>query len=315
MTLLVVVIVASVLGAAALLVLLISALSARLMISPPRQPLWTTPGEVGMAYEDVTFRALDGVRLSGWHIPAAQSTAGSAPTVVMVHGWPWNRLGALSTGPLKNLPGSRPVNLMPVMEALHREGFNVLAYDLRNHGKSGASRPMTAGWREAYDILGALDYLSSRGDVDTQRIGLLGFSLGGNTVLYALPWTRGIKAAVAVQPLTSSVFGQRFGRERLGPLYTLVGPLFELFYRLAGGPSTKFIDPVVVARRAGETAVLYVQGKGDKWGSVENVADMVAATPNAVEPIYPDTEERYGGYHYLIDNPQVVTSFFGRYLK
>ena len=49
-----------------------------------------------------------------------------------------------------------------------------------------------------------------------------------------------------------------------------------------------------------------MQGKGDKWGSVENVADMVAATPNAVEPIYPDTEERYGGYHYLIDNPQEV---------
>ena len=46
-----------------------------------------------MAYEDVTFPALDGVRLSGWHIPAAQSTPGSAPTVVMVHGWPWNRLG------------------------------------------------------------------------------------------------------------------------------------------------------------------------------------------------------------------------------
>lgn len=301
-------------GGIAVVVLLISVSSARLIVKPPRQKLWTNPGAEGVAYEDVDFPARDGVRLSGWFIPAEGAQQSPAPTIVMVHGWPWCRLGTQSKF-LKDIPGSKPVNLLPLMIALHRAGYNVITFDLRNMGQSQSSGTLTSGLKEAFDALGALDYVNTRPEVDRDRVGVIGLSMGGNTVIYALPYTDQFKGAIAVQPNTSTHFGKRYGHAKMGPLYYLTGPMTEWIYRLCGGVPTKYIDPVIEATGAGQTPVLYVQGKGDKWGSVSNVQQMVDNTPNAVDPIYPETEERYGGYHYIANNPEITIEFFDRYVK
>ena len=70
----------------------VAAFFAQRMIKPPRQRLWATPGDLGLAYKDIHFPAQDGIRLSGWFIPVADTRRDGA-TVVLVHGWPWNRLG------------------------------------------------------------------------------------------------------------------------------------------------------------------------------------------------------------------------------
>ena len=63
----------------------------RLMLFARRAPIDRTPAEVGLAYEDVAFKAGDGVGLKGWFIPS--EAEGPAPAIVFVHGWMWNRLG------------------------------------------------------------------------------------------------------------------------------------------------------------------------------------------------------------------------------
>lgn len=73
------------------LITAVAAFFARRMVAPPRQPLWATPADLGMAFEEVQFPAKDGVRLSGWFIPAGEQANGA--TLVFVHGWGWNRLG------------------------------------------------------------------------------------------------------------------------------------------------------------------------------------------------------------------------------
>ena len=65
-----------------------------------------------------------------------------------------------------------------------------------------------------------------------------------------------------------------------------------LIYQAVSGLRLSAIEPIFAASGASTTPVLYVQGTGDKWGSVENVADMVKATPNALEPILVETIER-----------------------
>jgi alpha-beta hydrolase superfamily lysophospholipase len=287
---------------------------ARHIISPPRQRLWIKPDSLGLAYEDVHFPAQDGVRLAGWFVPAAVDSRRKGATIVLVHGWPWNRLGDAAEDLMSNLTGSTPVDLLRLLYALHQDGYHVLTFDLRNHGQSAGAPPVTFGQHEAKDLLGALAYLSSRHDVDDGRTGVIGFSMGANTVLYTLPQTDQIQAAVAVQPTTVSVFAGRFGADLLGPLSKVVLPLVQLIYRAAGGPPFAALKPAFVIAGAGETPVLFVQGKGDRWGSVEDVAQIAGATPQARGPLFVDTRHRFGGYQYVVDNPKVATAFFEQHL-
>lgn len=286
----------------------------RYLVRPPRQRLWSVPTDLGMEYEEVQFPAQDGVRLSGWFLPALATSRRKGATLVLVHGWPWNRLGNTADDLLSNFSGSTPVDLLRLAYALHHAGFHVLMMDLRNHGLSAEKPPVMFGREEAKDLLGALAYLNGRSDVAANRLGVIGFSMGANTVLYSLPHTKQIQAAVLVQPTSAGVFAPRFAAHLLGVFSRLVFPLTELFYRLAGGVAFTELQPAQVARQAGQTPLLFIQGSGDPWGSVADVMEMTAVTPNVSGPLIVETTERYGGYQYLVENPQIAVAFFEQHL-
>jgi uncharacterized protein len=296
-----------VIGFVAGLVGITVAFFARYMISPPRQRLWATPADAGLNYEKIEFPARDSYRLSGWFIPAK---AEKRPTIILLHGWPWNRLGNAADDALSDISGSAPVDFLRLAFTLHHAGYHLLMFDLRNHGESMTAAPVTFGLLESNDLLGALDYLSGRDDVDQARIGAMGFSMGANTVLYSLPYTKRIRAAVLVQPTSAKPFARRFAYDLLGPLSKLVLPLVDLIYTAFYGLHLGAIEPLLVAPGAGNTPILYVQGKGDRWGSLANVQQMAAVTPGAVEPLFVDSVHRFGGYQYLIDNPRPALQFF-----
>jgi pimeloyl-ACP methyl ester carboxylesterase len=304
-----------ILGVIVGLVTAVAAYMTRMLVTPPRQRLWANPADLGLPFEEVQFPARDGLRLSGWFIPATASEAEPAGTIVLVHGWPGNRLGSAAENVLTDLPGSEPLSLLPLALALHRRGYQLLMFDLRNHGQSAAAPPFTFGLREANDLLGAVDYLSGRKDVAEQNIGVIGFSAGANTLLYAVPRTDKIQAAIAVQPTSPHVFASRYGRYLLGPLSKIAIPITEWFYQFAGGMPFDAVEPIFSAAGAGMTPVLFVQGTGDPWGSVDNVAQMAAATPRAEEPLLIDSSDRFGGYQYIIKHPEVVDAFFSKHMS
>jgi uncharacterized protein len=190
----------------------------------------------------------------------------------------------------------------------------VLTFDLRNHGHSASAPPVTFGQEEAKDLLGALAYLKGRSDVDPERIGVVGFSMGANTLLYTLAKSDQIAAAVAVQPTSAPVFAHRLAADLFGPLGQLIMPLTELFYRLEGGVPFNSVWPKTAVARAYPIPVLYIQGQGDRWGSVADVTEMAAATVSAHGPLLVETSHRYGGYQYVVDNPKIVAAFFEEHL-
>ncbi len=298
------------LGIVAGLATAVAAFFARRLIHPPRQRLWGAPGDLGLAYEDIQFPAQDGIRLSGWFIPAKADSVRDGATVILLHGWPWNRLGLTADDIVSGLDGSKPVDLLRLALALHRDGYHLLMFDLRNHGESAAAEPVTFGWQEANDLLGALTYLNGRTEVNPNRIGAVGFSMGANAILYALPQTELIKAAVAVQPTSPNVYARRYGADILGPLGKAVTPLTELMYQAAGGLRFGAMQPAFPAAGAGQTPVLFVQGDGDRWGSPQDVAEMAARTPQAHGPLLTESVHRFDGYQYVIDHPETVTAFF-----
>ena len=153
----------------------------KLMVVGARLPVTRTPAEAGLAFEDVAFTATDDVDLKGWFIPAGRRSRG--PTVLFVHGWLWNRMGNVAG----RVPFTdRDVDFLPPTKALHDAGFNVLLFDLSNHGESGRRLPLTFGPWEARDFVGAVRYLRTRPDVDGERIGVVGTSMGGNIALIGL---------------------------------------------------------------------------------------------------------------------------------
>lgn len=134
------------------------------------------PHEVGDApqgFEAVSLTTADGVLLSAWYAPPENGAA-----IVLLHGATSNR-GAIRG----------------YAEVLQREGFGVLALDLRGHGESGGDGANSFGWSGSADVGAAVEYLSEQESVT--RIGALGLSLGGEVLLHAASSYPEIEAVMA----------------------------------------------------------------------------------------------------------------------
>jgi uncharacterized protein len=154
-------------GVAALLVL-VPAVLAIVATHRARQPV--PAAELGRAYERVSFTTSDGLRLVGWYVPSRNGAA------VVVS------------------PGRRG----PVEHArlLARHGYGVLLFDRRGEGESEGDFN-AYGWGGDADLKAALDFLSRRADVDRQRIGGLGLSVGGEMMLEAAAEDARLRAVVS----------------------------------------------------------------------------------------------------------------------
>jgi dienelactone hydrolase len=280
----------------------------RLFLFGARQPLWRTPQDVGMPSEDVAFASADGVALRGWFVHRADSDSAPAPAIVLVHGWTWNRCGNRAGAVL--FMDDRTIDFLALAQVLHRAGFHLLLFDLRNHGESAAAPPVTNGIHEARDFIGAMAFLRGRREVDGARIGALGFSMGANTVIFGARAAQPLRAAVLVQPVAVGTFLPRFLAHKLRPLAPLMRVLAGPLMRVFGGPPIAQIDPRRAVAQLGDTEVLFIQGEGDQWGVLEEVRQMVEGAPNARSLLVAPSNERYGGYTYVTDHPEEVVQFF-----
>ena len=116
------------------------------------------PSDLGLKYEEVTFKGTDGIKLSGWFLPNNKSKA----TIIVMHGYPADK-----------------ANLLGIAEFLAKD-FNVFLFDFRSFGQS-EGKYTTAGYLEKNDLLGAIKYLEKEKNIT--KIGLYGFSLGGAVAL------------------------------------------------------------------------------------------------------------------------------------
>jgi fermentation-respiration switch protein FrsA (DUF1100 family) len=130
--------------------------------------------------EEVRFKTRDDLTLSGWFIPGTNGA-----TVILVH-------GRVSTRH----------DMLPHANYLHRSGFSVLLYDSRSLGESEGDA-VTQGAKEPWDIEGAVGYLKTRTDVDPERIGVQGSSLGAVSAILATAEMPEIKGVVARIPFKS----------------------------------------------------------------------------------------------------------------
>ena len=174
---------------------------ADLMAHSARTPILRWPDEYGLEYEDVFFPAMDGVTLEGWFIPSD-----SDRLLICNHPMPCNRYGY--PGHLEPWTdfGGFEVNFLPEYKILHDAGYNILTYDLRNHGRSGMGSGgiIGHGVLEYRDVIGSLRYANSRTDTKDMKTALYSRCLGANSTVVAMnkypEEFRHILAMIALQP-------------------------------------------------------------------------------------------------------------------
>jgi pimeloyl-ACP methyl ester carboxylesterase len=141
---------------------------------PPWRDVHQTPLDFDLPEDQVWFDGTNGIRLHGWFIPVE----GTAPAVVVLHGW-----------------GGNAAHMLELAPPLHEAGFHALFLDARNHGLSDhdtyASMP-----RFAEDLAVAVDYLHDRHDVTT--VGVIGHSVGAGASIYHASHIDDVDAVVAV---------------------------------------------------------------------------------------------------------------------
>lgn len=91
--------------------------------------------------------------------------------------------------------------LIPVAQRMAAEGFDIVLLDLRAHGESTGTFT-TYGAKESQDVSGLLDWLDSVG-LPSDRLALLGHSMGAATALLTAARDERVGAVVAVAPYSS----------------------------------------------------------------------------------------------------------------
>jgi uncharacterized protein len=125
---------------------------------------------LGAAHQDVSFRTSDGLTLRGWYVPSSNGAA-----VIVAPG----RAGTQKHARM-----------------LVRHGYGVLVFDRRGEGESDGD-PNAFGWSANRDLRAALAFVEHRPDVDPSRIGGIGLSVGGETLLQAAAEAKGFRAVVS----------------------------------------------------------------------------------------------------------------------
>ena len=122
----------------------------------PPSPLLKHPESVGLAgLQPISFVSRDGLHIAGWYVPSKNRAA-----VIITHG-----------------TNSDRTTMLPEMRLLAEAGFGVLAFDWPGLGESEGTILWGTAARGA--LTAAIDWVSARADADPDRIGGLGFSIGG----------------------------------------------------------------------------------------------------------------------------------------
>lgn len=257
----------------------------RLFYVPTRGPT-PLPNDLTGA-ESVGFNSADGTKLHGWFIPAANARAGALPfaTVLHVHG---------NAGNIESHIG--------FSEHLVEAGFNLFIFDYRGYGQSeGAPR------RRAdliADTHAALDTLLKRPDVDPQRIGLYGHSLGGAIGLNVMAERKEIRVAVIESAFTGwrEMAAAALGGYPPGPVARGLARLLISNHDRPLDAATRIERPLLILHGTADSIIPFAFGE-----------QLAAAGPKAMLHALP------GGDHNTLrsTHPEIeslAAEFFNRHL-
>ena len=242
------------------------------LVHPMRQAATSTPADFGLEnWEDVRFAASN-LELAGWFIPPTPAADGA--TLIFVHGWSGNRSALLAQAAM-----------------LNKRGYGAFLIDLRNSGESEGTMT-TWGFSEVEDVQGAFAYLLTRPEVNSERIGLVGYSTGGATVIRAAARMPEVRVVVAESSYTAFV-------DNLPTIVDLLGgrlppscaSLVLWFSELETGVAMREIRPIDDLTQIAPRPIMFLHGAQDEVVDVSHSQRLfvAAAEPKALQ-VFPNAK-------------------------
>jgi len=254
--------------------------------------------------EETSYCVREKVILLGAHKDPAPGLLGvpkasldQAPCVLLVHGLGGN----------KGDWWCEEGDLGQLACALLRSGIAVFTLDMKSHGERAPDTDEGPAWDsgggDAYvdlvvdstiDHRLALDYLITRPDLDSHRLGVLGYSLGG-VVAFALA---GVDSRVRVATTCSTWPITSYYTSRIGwPEQSLV--------QLAA------VAPQTYAPLIRHAAFLMINGKRDPWGTLPEIRDLFKHVASETKSlVLTDSTHEFSARHI----PRIV-GWFRRHLQ
>jgi pimeloyl-ACP methyl ester carboxylesterase len=236
-----------------------AALSLRFTRRPEPDPP-EDPSDYGMDHETVVLTTQDGLRLRGWLIPGGDG----ARAVVFLHGH-----GGSMDPDLKYAP------------AFHEAGISVLMFDFRAHGRS-EGQVVSMGYLERRDAVAAVRFLESRG---FERLGLLGFSMGGVVAILTAPGFESVRAVVVdgvFGRITEPIVGWGARRGLPAWLGRFLGWLTVATTSLRLRVNLFREQPIHWAGKM-RAPVFIIHAAEDRYVSWDHLQELIAATPGPKE--------------------------------
>jgi dipeptidyl aminopeptidase/acylaminoacyl peptidase len=271
---------------AVLFILLLSLWGFYLALRPFKYTTNITPADMGVKYDNVTFKTSDGVTIKGWYVPSEKK---HAKTILLLHGYPADK-----------------GDILPTRLFLHKN-YNLLFMDFRYLGDSGGHYS-TVGVYEVNDVRAAIAYLKSRG---VHELGIWGLSMGGAAALMTLKHAPEVKAIVAEAPYARLDWMANRHYPIPGLNY-IIGKLFHLWGAVFLQTDISKINPVDEAKTV-KIPLLLIYSRNDQVVSVEHAELMQRETAgnHHVEMIIVDDKS----HNEVMDNyREVVGEFFRKNL-
>ncbi len=236
--------------------------AATLSTTGTHRPLTASAVSIGTDWEDASFASRDDhITLRGWLFHSISRTGRSA---ILLHGFTANRTDQGFDEPA-------------MARAFIAAGYDTLVFDFRSFGLSDGNG-FTIGWKEGRDVLGAYDYMKSRG-YDARRMAFLGVSMGAESMLGVAEQLSDVAALVAdsayanLRPILDLDITRYSGLPGFfNPGIIAAG---QLFYGL--NPDFRPVDHV---RDSPRRAFLFLVGARDTFIPTANAYELKSASTN-----------------------------------
>ncbi|WP_374033742.1 alpha/beta hydrolase family protein [Bdellovibrio bacteriovorus] len=292
------------------------------MVKMPRSFLFKNPDTYGMTgWTDLTIPSDDGTPLAAWYIPAKGGE--SNKLVIFNHALPMCRAGypGHMGEPWSNFVEPVEIDFVIQYKHLTDAGYNVLTYDFRNHGQSGAANNGISGvgqW-EWQDCVGVKKFVDAHPRLSKMKVALFSQCLGGISQYAAITKHPELFQNVTclLSPLVPNMTAI-YEKMSVGLGISNYQELIDLELLKLGGFPAAAMSGALWAPSV-KLPVLMWQVKDDAVtnnpADAQHTFDLLGSTEKELYWIEGTTKRFEDGYNWFGRHPQKVLSYLAKYMS